>query len=69
MNTQSSAASILDCLDDRCLFITRHQSILFWDWLNLFFMPLAVLLLNYWRNENENKHPEILKIKQEVCYF
>uniref|UniRef100_A0A3Q0SJL2 IQ motif containing J n=1 Tax=Amphilophus citrinellus TaxID=61819 RepID=A0A3Q0SJL2_AMPCI len=36
-NTQSSAASVLDCLDDRCLFITRYQSILFWDWLNLFF--------------------------------
>ena len=64
VDTQATTALISDCLDDRCVFITRHQSILFGDQLNVF---LAGLPLNYSRNEGENKHPDKILTFEDVC--
>lgn len=55
VDTETTTTLISHCLDDRCLFITRHPSILFGDWLNVF---LARLPLNYLRNEDKNKRQE-----------
>lgn len=66
VDTQYTGALISDCLDDRCLFITRHQSIVFGDWPNVF---LAGLPLNYLRNEDKNKHPEKIYTYTRCLFF
>lgn len=58
-HVHTGAALISDCPDDRCLSITRHQSILFED------KPKVVVYffrdgmsLNYLKNQDKHKHPE-----------
>lgn len=41
-------ASIFNCLKDKCLFIKRHQSILFGDWRNVVSCCVATKWLEKW---------------------